>query len=1749
MKRHLVILCILLGLVGTRAYAYDFAVDGIYYNIIYTTDFTCEVTSGRVGYSGDIDIPATVSYNGQTASVVGIGEAAFYGCTSLKNITIPNSVTYIGDKAFDSCSNLTSITIPNSVTSIGNYAFSGCYDLTNIIIGDSVTSIGDHAFSRCYDLTNITIGDSVTSIGDHAFAFCSNLTSITIGNSVTSIGDNAFRGCSNFTAIHITDLGAWCKIEFGNDKANPLYYAHRLYLNGKEIKDLIIPNTVTTINYNTFRNCYNFTSVTIPSSVTNIADSAFLNCTEVASITIDANNTIFDSRDNCNAIIKTNNNTLIFGCSSTNISNSVTSIGGGAFYNCSNLTGINIPNSVTSIEDDAFYGCTSLAELIIEDRTTTLNLSSIGLLDCPLQDVHIGMEDFGNIFQGNALLKKVSLGNTVTNIGTDAFAGCTGLTSITIPNSVTSIGDYAFCDCTGLTSITIPNSVTNVGNNAFLGCKSLTKLVIEDGTKDLYLFDSYLLDCPLQELYMGRSFESQLLSYGCHTSLKKVTLGNKMTFIESFAFAYCPNLTSITISNAVEKIKSSAFEDCPSLSTLIMNAETPPNLSDDAFSENQYSQIRVLVNEGSLASYQSANVWKKFWKWDSPTAINDGIYYLYNEETKQFLSRGEYWGTCACVDKYGIPFAWDKINGSLKFLDNNAYLYETDDNTFYTDAVASVGFQFIKKDNGYCLMSMKSGAYLKLAEGTHGHQTLVSTPEKNEATVWLLKTKSEHDTIITAYTTDNYNHMIAAFGLDTEIDDFVKYLSTCKATDMTSYIRTARFAGSVGGWTYNEVRAQDTQPAYGTDFCELWQATGSYTQTITGLPKGIYKVTMQGFERSGSYTQCNALGKEGFEITTTYLKANNEQVKLQSWYSEKNGTNYPNRTDEAVAAFDEGKYMNELYTYVGDDGKLTLAVNKPSHVGDNWVLFNNLTLTHYQIGTPVTSITLDKKTATLNNGETITLTATVLPEEVTEKTEVAWTSSNTNVATVNNGIVKAILAGTATITARAGGTNTDTCLITVEVTTSPVKSREYYLYDPQTKCFLTRGEYWGTCACVDKYGIPFYWNSDEGSIKFLDSNQYLYEADSTHIYTDSENSTGFQFVEKDRGYCLGSLKTATCLTLAEGSHGLKILTTTSDINAATVWQLKSKTEHDAIVAKYRTENYEHIIATAGISTTSDKFIELLSACKTTDMTFYIGTERFNGSAGYWAYNEVRAQDAQPAYGTDFCELWQATGSYTQTINGLPKGIYKVTMQGFERSGGYVQCNALGEKGYEITTATLKANGEEVNLKSWYSEKSGTNYPNRTGQAVAAFNEGKYMNELYTYVGNDGKLTLTVNKPSHVSDNWMLFNNFTLTYYEKPVEVTSVMLDRYSTELTVGETATLTAYVYPEDATDKAVIWTSANTAVATVANGVVRAVSAGTTTITAKAGEHTATCTIRVNKKVVNVTGIILDKVSAELTEGETVTLTATVSPDNATDKTVTWTSSDETVATVKDGVVTAIAAGTTTITAKAGNYIAACGVTVNAKIIHATNISLDKVSAELTEGETMTLTATVSPDNATDKTVTWTSSDETVATVKDGVVTAIAAGKATITAKAGNYIATCGVTVKAKEIAISSIVLDKNEIEVTDEDDFTLTATIYPENATNKDVVWEIADEEIVINLYQNIFIAIKEGVTTITAKAGDKTATCTVTVKKADGIENSGAEDNTWPADIYDITGRMVKKNATSTNDLEKGIYLIKGKKVIIK
>ena len=231
------------------ASAYDFKVDGICYDKIGVAKDQVEVAPNpdSPGYFGNIVIPSSVTYEGKSYPVTGIGEYAFEGCSFLKSITIPNSVTSIGSGAFYDCSGLTSIDIPNSVTSIGIGAFYDCSGLTSIDIPNSVTSIGEGAFSGCSGLTSIDIPNSVMSIGDRTFQNCSGLTSIDIPNSVTGIGEGAFRYCSGLTSIDI-------------------------------------PNSVTGIGEGAFSSCSGLTSIDIPNSVTSIGNESFSGCSSLTSV-------------------------------------------------------------------------------------------------------------------------------------------------------------------------------------------------------------------------------------------------------------------------------------------------------------------------------------------------------------------------------------------------------------------------------------------------------------------------------------------------------------------------------------------------------------------------------------------------------------------------------------------------------------------------------------------------------------------------------------------------------------------------------------------------------------------------------------------------------------------------------------------------------------------------------------------------------------------------------------------------------------------------------------------------------------------------------------------------------------------------------------------------------------------------------------------------------------------------------------------------------------------------------------------------------------------------------------------------------------------------------------------------------------------------------------------------------------------------------------------------------------------------
>ena len=326
------------------------------------------------------------------------------------------------------------------------------------------------------------------------------------------------------------------------------------------------------------------------------------------------------------------------------------------------------------------------------------------------------------------------------------------------------------------------------------------------------------------------------------------------------------------------------------------------------------------------------------------------------------------------------------------------------------------------------------------------------------------------------------------------------------------------------------------------------------------------------------------------------------------------------------------------------------------------------------------------------------------------------------------------------------------------------------------------------------------------------------------------------------------------------------------------------------------------------------------------------------------------------------------------------------------------------------------------------------------------------------------------------------------------------------EIMEGGSAVLSARVSPEAASDRAVTWSSSDRSVATVDKaGTVHGLRPGTATVTATAEGKSGTCAVTVKAKAVNVTEVTLDKTELTLTEGETETLTATVRPDNADNRKVTWSSDKTDVATVDGaGRVTAVKAGeaTVTVTTEDGGKTATCKVMVKAKAVNVTEVTLDKTELTLTEGEAETLTATVRPDNADNRKVTWSSDKTEVATVDGaGKVTAVKAGEAviTVTTEEGGKTATCKVTVKAKTVSVTEVTLDKTELTLTEGETETLTATVKPDNADNKKVTWSSDKTDVATVDGSGRVTAVKAGeaVITVTTEDGGKTATCKVTVK----------------------------------------------------
>ena len=560
------------------------------------------VTVYLLGYLGT-ETRLTLPEKSPGGKAYSIYRYAFYGCTGLTSIIIPNSVTSIENNAFSGCTGLTSITVDKGNTkyhSNGNCLIEteskklilGCKN--SVIPSDgSVTSIGYQAFYGCTGLISITIPDSVTSIGMSAFSGCTGLTSVTIGSGVTSIGSPAFRGCEKLVEVYNLSNLTITAGSTGNGYVG--YYAKVIHTSRSEESTLHTTEdgyVFCVTGENVWLVGYTGTDsvLTLPETYNGkkyeIHSYAFSGCTGLTSVTIP---------------------------------NSVTSIEGWAFFGCKGLTSITIPDSVTSIGHDAFRGCTGLTS--------------------------------------------VTIGNSVTSIGYEAFSGCTGLTSITIPNSVTSIGEYAFSSCTGLTSVTIGSGVTSIGDSAFDWCYKLvevlnlsrlkiTKLAFDNGcvgfyalnvrtsvnsgsklvTKDGYQFYEdgdtiYLLGYLGTETRLtlpekspgGKAYFIYWYAFSGCTGLTSITIPNSVTSVGKFAFSGCTGLTSITIPNSVTSIGEYAFSSCTGLTSI-----TIPN-SVTSIGEYAFSGCTSLISiEYSGTTVEWANV-NKGSGWNSHT----GAYTIY----------------------------------------------------------------------------------------------------------------------------------------------------------------------------------------------------------------------------------------------------------------------------------------------------------------------------------------------------------------------------------------------------------------------------------------------------------------------------------------------------------------------------------------------------------------------------------------------------------------------------------------------------------------------------------------------------------------------------------------------------------------------------------------------------------------------------------------------------------------------------------------------------------------------------------------------------------------------------------------------------------------------------------------------------------------------------------------------------------------------------------------------------------------
>ena len=505
---------------GEDSLFYDFEYEGLRYIKYDSTVTLTNGSIWHPGYlvlpSPNIIIPSTVPYEGKVYTVTAISGSTFEETTLLETITLPETLRTIGSRAFFQSGLTGELILPDSIESIGSSAFA-CQGLQGTLtLPESLKTLGEGAFQayngitcvnynciNCtykssspylalpsdgalpYLTTDLVFGDKVTFIPENLARGCRMITNLTIPESLDSIARGAFDSdlCTLkkliFNAVNLRRIYSFPSRRNMEQLTIGENVEYLPPVNGSRITSVVVPNkvkiiapgafgcstmlcdvklgnSVDTIGEAAFNDCISLTSINIPASVRFLGSDVFRGCKALNSITVELGNTIYDSRDGCNAINETATNTLFCGCNNSFIPNTICTISQYAFAGYEGLKQISFPTSVSSIGERAFWGCTGLSQITIPATLT-----------------HIG----DNAFSDCTGLTEITISDKLTSLGIGAFSGCTGLEKVTFPDDITEIPNYLFSSCTDLPEITIPATMNKIGNMAFNQCTGLAKII------------------------------------------------------------------------------------------------------------------------------------------------------------------------------------------------------------------------------------------------------------------------------------------------------------------------------------------------------------------------------------------------------------------------------------------------------------------------------------------------------------------------------------------------------------------------------------------------------------------------------------------------------------------------------------------------------------------------------------------------------------------------------------------------------------------------------------------------------------------------------------------------------------------------------------------------------------------------------------------------------------------------------------------------------------------------------------------------------------------------------------------------------------------------------------------------------------------------------------------------------------------------------------------------------------------------